>query len=93
MFNPGDLVIWSHTPRGGYGYTFGIGAVVVRVNKKTVTIRVKRLDGRRVEIRVNPEKLSPQILIDNGDFEPDQLEGHYHSSVSPFELPTNPYEY
>lgn len=28
-----------------------------------------------------------------GIYEPDQIEGHYHSSVDPLELPINPYEY
>lgn len=93
MFKEGDLITWAHTPRGGYGYTFGVDGVVVRVNAKTVTIRVMRRDGQRVNRRVKPENLTHRVLVDNGDFEPDWIEGHYHSSVSPFELPINPYEY
>lgn len=54
---PGALVLWLHTPRGGYGYTIQVSARVIRVKRDRVRIAAKRQDGSEVERSVLPEKL------------------------------------
>ena len=58
-WQPGDLVTWLHTPRGGYGYTFLVDGVVVSVGPKRVTIEVVRTSGEIVRRSVRPEHLRP----------------------------------
>lgn len=58
-FRVGDLVIWRHEMRGGYGYVERIPGKVVRVTPKRVIIRVERQRGtytsEMVERSVKPE--------------------------------------
>lgn len=56
-FSPGQQVTWIHHPKGGYGYSYPVDAVVVKVNPKTVTIRVKTRSGTTKDVRVWPESL------------------------------------
>lgn len=62
---PGDRVNWAYTPRGGYGYTQLIAAVVLKTSGKKATIKVAiklagiwRTDTRNVSI----EKLTPRTI-------------------------------
>lgn len=57
---PGMLVTWIHEPRGGYGFTIPVDAVVVKVCKRRVRIEVPLRDHRRVERLVTPESLRPR---------------------------------
>jgi hypothetical protein len=59
-YNAGDAITWLHVPRGGYGYVFPIPGVVVKVNPKTVKIRVKRVNGTEVDRNVKPENIKPR---------------------------------
>lgn len=54
---PGMNVAWIHEPRGGYGFTTPVDAVVVKVCRHRVRIEVPLRDGRRVERIVRPESL------------------------------------
>lgn len=45
---PGRLVVWTHTPRGGYGFSVSVPAKVIRVRGKRVTIEATRADGTKV---------------------------------------------
>ena len=69
---PGDQMSWSYTPRGGYGWVIPVNAEVVKVNAKTVRIRVKRIDGAMVERNVKPESLKQRgirpLPLDGTDF-------------------------
>lgn len=56
----GALVTWVYTPRGGYGFNYPVNAEVVKVNGKTIRIRVKRANGALVERNVRPESLRPR---------------------------------
>lgn len=68
--NPGDKVNWHHEPRGGYGYSMNVAAVVVKVGPKRVQVRAARLvngewkqvtrwvDKGRLSIRT---KLVPEV--------------------------------
>lgn len=53
----GMHVSWIHEPRGGYGFTTPVDAIVVKVCKQRVRIQVPLRDGRRVERIVRPESL------------------------------------
>lgn len=56
----GALMTWLHTPRGGYGYTMPVDAVVVghaRRPKTWVKIEVKRATGEIVQRRVDVANL------------------------------------
>lgn len=57
MMQPGDKLTWIYTPRGGYGFSYPVNAEVVKVNAKTVRIRVARHDGTQVQRNVKPEHL------------------------------------
>lgn len=59
---PGDLMTYDCTPRGGYGFTYPVNAEVVKVNRVTVRIRVQRRNGAVVERNVRPESLRPRRL-------------------------------
>jgi hypothetical protein len=59
--SPGQVVRWIHTPRGGYGFTMPIDAIVKKVCEKRVRIEVLLRDGRRVERVVTPESLRPRL--------------------------------
>lgn len=54
---PGMHVAWIHVPRGGYGFSVPVDAVVARVCSRRVRIEVPLRDGRRVERLVRPESL------------------------------------
>jgi hypothetical protein len=56
-YQPGDLVIWEHETRGGYGYVERIPAIVVRPSAQKVTIEVQTVDGRAKRVSVNPENV------------------------------------
>lgn len=46
---PGDRLIWYHTPRGGYGYTLGVPSRFVAWGKfDRVRIDVQKKDGEVV---------------------------------------------
>jgi len=58
----GEAVYWLHTPRGGYGYTRRVPAVVVKpcASGKRVLIRAQLSDGGTALRHVSPGKLRPQ---------------------------------
>jgi hypothetical protein len=58
---PGDKMTWLYTLRGGYGYTIPVNAEVVRVNAKTVRIRVQRVSGEMIELNVKPDSLGERV--------------------------------
>lgn len=56
----GRLVLWMHRPRGGYGYSVPIPAVVVSHAMRPgtwVVIEVARRDGSKVKRRVDVASL------------------------------------
>lgn len=57
---PGMQVSWLHEPRGGYGFTTPVDAIVVKICKRRVRIDVLLHDGRRVERVVSPDSLRPR---------------------------------
>ncbi len=60
IFKPGDLVNWSHTPRGGYGYSRWVPAVVVKIYKVQVSIDAELEGGGTKRVSVNPASLRPR---------------------------------
>jgi hypothetical protein len=54
---PGQAVSWIYVPRGGYGFSTPVDAVVVKVGKARVRIEVSLRNGRRVQRFVKPESL------------------------------------
>lgn len=56
-FKPGDDVIWLHSPRGGYGYTFRIPGKVVGFGRCRVKIEVAKASGELVQRFVKEEQL------------------------------------
>jgi len=57
---PGQQLTWTYTPRGGYGFSYPVNAEVVKVNSKTIRIRVQKRNGTMVERNVKPESLRPR---------------------------------
>ena len=58
VFPPGQLMLWMHRPRGGYGYSVPIPAVVVSHHAGTwVVIEVELRDGSKVKRRVDVASL------------------------------------
>lgn len=62
---PGDKVHYRHTYRAGYGYERKFPAVVMRVNPKSVHIRLGRVNTESnitepFECNVSPDKLTPR---------------------------------
>lgn len=55
---PGDLMSYQYTPRGGYGFSYPVNAEVVKVNAKTVRVRLQRRSGEMVERNVSLDKLT-----------------------------------
>lgn len=55
----GALLTWLHTPRGGYGYTMPVDAIVAHARrpKTWVKIEVKRATGELVQRRVDVANL------------------------------------
>ena len=56
----GALVTWLHVPRGGYGYTMPVDAVVLRHAGRPrtwVQIEVAKANGDKVERRVDAGNL------------------------------------
>lgn len=58
---PGDKMTWLYEQRGGYGFIIPVNAEVVKVNSKTVRVRVQKHNGQMVERNVKPESLRPRI--------------------------------
>lgn len=61
-----DRVNWQYKPRGGYGYTIPVAAVVVALTAKTARIRVaQKIDGvwKATERNVAQSSLSPRETI------------------------------
>ena len=58
--SPGMLVSWLHVARGGYGFPTPVDAVVLKVYRSRVRIRVPLRDGHRVERLVMPDSLRPR---------------------------------
>jgi len=54
MMQPGDKVTWLYTPRGGYGFVIPVNAEIVKVNPKTIRIKVQKTNGTIVERNVDP---------------------------------------
>lgn len=52
---PGSKIKWLHEMRGGYGYREWVPGELVKVNAKTLRIRVTRKDGTPIERNVKPE--------------------------------------
>lgn len=61
MVQPGDKMTWMYTPRGGYGFSYPVNAEVVKVNAKTVRVRVQRCNGQMVERNVKLDSLKERI--------------------------------
>jgi hypothetical protein len=59
-YQPGQPVTWLHTPRGGYGYTYPVNAVVVKVGKKRVQLEAPLKDGNTKLVWVKPANLRPR---------------------------------
>lgn len=62
---PGDKVYYRHTYREGYGYERKFPAVVMRVNPKSIHIRLGRVNTESnvtepFECNVNQDKLTPR---------------------------------
>lgn len=56
-----DKVYYRHEQRGGYGFVRKYPAVVVKVNRKTVEIRLAEPGSDSTFTRrVNPDNLSPR---------------------------------
>jgi hypothetical protein len=72
-----DKVTWSHRPRGGYGYTIPVAAVVEKIGARSVQIRVaEKIGGRwqRSTRWVAPAALGPREMLVpavDGDLESD----------------------
>ncbi len=63
---PGDKVNWLYAPRGGYGYTMNVAAVVVKIGPKRVQIRAaRRVNGVWVQQTrwVSKERLSSRAEV------------------------------
>lgn len=76
---PGDKVNWLYEPRGGYGYSMNVAAVVVTIGPKRVQIRAaRRINGVWVQQTrwVSKERLSSRAEVvpemDNINQEPEQ---------------------
>lgn len=60
QWRPGDLIVWHHLPRGGYGYIHVVPGVVLKIGVGgKVCIAVRRTDGSVVQRWVKPGGLSP----------------------------------
>lgn len=64
-FTPGQLAWWSYTPRGGYGWTIHVPAVVIKVNRATIKIAALTESGDTTERNVHADKLRP--MFGDGD--------------------------
>ncbi|MCB1966230.1 MAG: hypothetical protein KDI64_09370 [Candidatus Accumulibacter sp.] len=63
---PGDKVNWLYEPRGGYGYTMNVAAVVVKIGPRRVQIRAARhVNGVWVHQTrwVSKERLSSRAVV------------------------------
>ncbi len=61
----GTKVYYRHTPKGGYGFERKYPAVIVKVNPRTIRIRLARVSLHTsttvaFERNVKPERLSPR---------------------------------
>lgn len=58
-WKPGDLIVWHHLPRGGYGYIHVVPGVVVKIGVGgKVCIAVRKTDGAVVTRWVKPGGVS-----------------------------------
>ena len=55
--NPGDRIIWSHIPRGGYGYVAPVPGVLLSLGTVYATIEVAKVSGEKVKRRVEIESI------------------------------------
>lgn len=58
----GENLWWLYTPRGGYGYSYYVPAMVAKINKVKVTIAAKTKDGDWKIVRVMPNTLFYRFL-------------------------------
>ncbi len=56
-YAPGQPVCWLHVPRGGYGYTYPVSAVVVKAGPKRVQVEAPLKNGNTKLVWVKPENL------------------------------------
>ncbi len=66
MFKIGDKVNWIYTPKGSYGYSINIAAIVVEIGSKKIKIRVARQNNgqwQQVFRWVEPKNLSARINV------------------------------
>lgn len=56
-WKPGDRAVWSHSPRGGYGYVFPIKVEVLEVQTNRVKVRAPLSAGGTKDVFVKPENL------------------------------------
>lgn len=75
----GDRVNWTHTPRGGYGSTLPVAAVVRKVGPKRIQIEVKVREPYRKNWLsefnwVSPASLKPRQFPSEAFEEPMELE-------------------
>lgn len=65
---PGDQIMWRHKMRGGYGYAEWIPGGLVKINPKTLRIRVRRKDGSIVERNVKSEHVRTPNANERRDY-------------------------
>ena len=61
QYKVGDSVEWLYEMRGGYGYRWWVKAVVLKVNRKKITINALRTDGTEKVLSVDPGKLRRRV--------------------------------
>lgn len=62
----GDHVTWALVPRGGYGYSILIDAVVLKLHTKHATVEVKKRSGELVRRRVALSSLREKLARQRG---------------------------
>jgi ketosteroid isomerase-like protein len=66
--NAGDAIWWLHTPRGGWGYTERVYAIVVKPGRKRVGIAVLKKDWQTwVPKWVRPEHINVREVNESSD--------------------------
>lgn len=63
-FSPGDRVVWSHRPSGGYGFPVRVAGVVSEVHAQRATIVVARKvrgEWCRETVCVRVKSLAPRV--------------------------------
>jgi len=53
----GQELTWLHTPRGGYGYVIPVNAVITKIGRKRVQVKIAKRNGEKVLRWVSPTSL------------------------------------